>query len=34
MKILITGSEGMLARDLISVLEENNEIMPLSKQED
>lgn len=33
MKILVTGSEGMLAQDLISILEENNEIMPLSKQE-
>jgi len=33
MKILVTGSEGMLAQDLISILEENNETMPLSKQE-
>ncbi|MCX5717484.1 MAG: dTDP-4-dehydrorhamnose reductase [Nitrospirae bacterium] len=33
MKILVTGSEGMLAQDLISVLGENNEVMPLSKQE-
>lgn len=32
MKILVTGSEGMLARDLIPVLRESNEIMPLSKQ--
>ena len=32
MKILITGSEGMLARDLISALKENNEIIPLSRQ--
>jgi len=31
MKILITGSESMLARDLIPVLRENNEIIPLSK---
>jgi len=33
MKILITGSESMLARDLMPVLKENNEIIPLSKQE-
>jgi dTDP-4-dehydrorhamnose reductase len=33
MKILITGSESMLARDLVPVLNENNEMMPLSKQE-
>ena len=33
MKILIIGSESMLARDLIPVLKENNEVMPLSKQE-
>ena len=33
MKILVTGSEGMLAQDLIPVLKENNEIIPLSKQE-
>jgi dTDP-4-dehydrorhamnose reductase len=33
MKILITGSESMLARDLIPALKENNEIIPLSKQE-
>ncbi|MBU4320173.1 MAG: dTDP-4-dehydrorhamnose reductase [Nitrospinae bacterium] len=33
MKILITGSEGMLAQDLISVLGENNEVLPLSKRE-
>ncbi|MDP1758325.1 MAG: dTDP-4-dehydrorhamnose reductase [Thermodesulfovibrionales bacterium] len=32
MKILITGSGSMLARDLIPVLNENNEVMPLSKQ--
>ncbi|MBT9537839.1 MAG: dTDP-4-dehydrorhamnose reductase [Nitrospirae bacterium] len=31
-KILVTGSEGMLAQDLIPVLKENNEVMPLSKQ--
>ena len=33
MKILVTGSEGMLARDLIPVLKESNEVMPLSKKE-
>jgi dTDP-4-dehydrorhamnose reductase len=33
MKVLVTGSEGMLAQDLISALKENNEMMPLSKQE-
>ncbi len=33
MKILVTGSESMLARDLIPVLKENNEIIPLSKRE-
>ncbi|OIO31868.1 MAG: dTDP-4-dehydrorhamnose reductase [Nitrospirae bacterium CG1_02_44_142] len=33
MKILITGSEGMLARDLMPVLKENHEMMPLSKKE-
>ncbi|MBA3060421.1 MAG: dTDP-4-dehydrorhamnose reductase [Nitrospirae bacterium] len=33
MKILIIGSEGMLAQDLISVMGENNEVMPFSKQE-
>ncbi|MDI6744311.1 MAG: dTDP-4-dehydrorhamnose reductase [Thermodesulfovibrionales bacterium] len=32
MKILIAGSESILARDLMPVLKENNEIMPLSKQ--
>ena len=32
MKILVTGSEGMLAQDLKSVLGENNEIIPLSRQ--
>ena len=32
MKVLITGSEGMLAQDLLSVLKENNEIIPLSRQ--
>lgn len=32
MKILVTGSEGMLARDLISVLKESNEVMPFSRQ--
>ncbi|MDP2277474.1 MAG: dTDP-4-dehydrorhamnose reductase [Nitrospirota bacterium] len=33
MKILIIGSESMLAQDLISVLGENNEVLPLSKRE-
>lgn len=33
MKILIVGSESMLAQDLMPVLQENNEIIPLSKQE-
>jgi len=33
MKILVTGSAGMLARDLIPVLKESNEVMPLSKKE-
>ena len=32
MKILITGSGSMLAQDLKSVLGENNEIIPLSRQ--
>lgn len=32
MKILITGLESMLARDLIPVLKESNEVMPLSRQ--
>ena len=31
-KILITGSESMLARDLIPVLKESNEVVPLSRQ--
>ncbi|MBA3070966.1 MAG: dTDP-4-dehydrorhamnose reductase [Nitrospirae bacterium] len=33
MKILVTGSDGMLAQDLIFALKENNEVMPFSKQE-
>lgn len=33
MKILITGSKGMLAQDLIPVLLEDHEVMPFSEQE-
>ena len=33
MKILITGSNGMLAQDLIPLLREGHEVMPFSRQE-
>jgi len=33
MKILITGSKGMLAQDLIPLLKEGHEVMPFSRQE-
>jgi len=33
MKILITGSEGMLARDLIPLLQESHKVMPFPKRE-
>ena len=33
MKILITGSKGMLAQDLIPLLKEGHEVLPFSRQE-